>query len=48
MVVQSPEEGARAMVDAFNGGDLDALMAFYEPGATLVPQPGQVRQHGSR
>ena len=42
MVVQSPEEAVLAMVDAFNSGDLDAFMAFYEPGATLVPQPGQV------
>ncbi len=42
MPEQTPEEAVRAMVDAFNGGDLDAFMAFYEPGATLVPQPGQV------
>ncbi|HEX2183787.1 MAG TPA: SgcJ/EcaC family oxidoreductase [Rubrobacteraceae bacterium] len=42
MDVQSPEEAVRAMVDAFNSRDLDAFMDFYEPGATLVPQPGQV------
>jgi uncharacterized protein (TIGR02246 family) len=42
MAVQTPEEAVRAMVDAFNGGDLDAFMAFYESGATLVPQPGEV------
>ena len=42
MVVQSAEEAARAYEDAFNSGDLDALMDFYEPGATLVSQPGQV------
>jgi len=41
MAVQSPEEAVRAMVATFNGGDLDAFMAFYEPGATLVPQPGE-------
>jgi uncharacterized protein (TIGR02246 family) len=42
MPEQTPEETVRAYEDAFNSGDLDALMAFYEPGATLVPQPGQV------
>ncbi len=42
MDVQSPEEAVRAMVDAFNRWDLDAFMTFYEPKATLVPQPGQV------
>jgi ketosteroid isomerase-like protein len=25
---------------AFNAGDLNALVALYEPGATLVPEPG--------
>lgn len=42
MAMQSPEEAKRATVDAFNGGDLNAFMAFYEPGATLVPQPREV------
>ena len=42
MTVQSPEEAVRAMVDTFNSGDLKAFMAFYEPGAPLVPQSGQV------
>ena len=30
--------------DAFNAGDLDALMALYEPDAALVPQPGAVAE----
>lgn len=47
MTVQSPEEAVRAMVDACNRGDLDTFMAFYEPGATLVPQPGQVASGGA-
>lgn len=42
MPEQTPEEAVRAYEGAFNSGDLDALMALYEPGATLVPQPGQV------
>ena len=28
-------------VEAFNAGNLDGLLALYEPGATMVPQPGQ-------
>ena len=42
MAEQTPEQAARAMVDAFNRRDLDAFMALYEPGASLVLQPGQV------
>lgn len=42
MTVQTLEETARAYEDTFNSGNLDALMALYEPGAALVPQPGQV------
>jgi len=29
---------------AFNAGDLEALMALYESDATLVPQPGAVAE----
>jgi uncharacterized protein (TIGR02246 family) len=31
----------QAFTTAFNAGDLDALMAFYEPDASLAPEPGQ-------
>jgi uncharacterized protein (TIGR02246 family) len=30
----------RAWADAFNAGDLDRLIEFYEPDAVLVPGPG--------
>ncbi|MTD15024.1 DUF4440 domain-containing protein [Nakamurella sp. YIM 132087] len=30
----------RLWADAFNAGDLDALMSMYEPDAVLVPGPG--------
>jgi uncharacterized protein (TIGR02246 family) len=42
MALQRPEEYHPAFVNAFNAGDAEALMALYEPGASLVPQPGQV------
>jgi uncharacterized protein (TIGR02246 family) len=29
---------------AFNAGDIEALMALYEPEATLIPQPGTVAE----
>ena len=32
----------RAFEVALNAGDLDALMALYEPAAALMPMPGQV------
>ena len=41
MGAQTPEAVHHLFMEAFNRGDLDGLMALYEPGATLVPQPGQ-------
>jgi uncharacterized protein (TIGR02246 family) len=41
MAVRQPEDMHRAFTTAFNAGDLDALMALYEPGASLAPAPGQ-------
>ena len=29
-------------LQAFNAGDIDALMALYEPEAAFVPEPGQL------
>jgi uncharacterized protein (TIGR02246 family) len=42
MALQRPEDYHRAFVAAFNAGDAEALMALYEPRASLVAQPGQV------
>ena len=42
MTIASPQEGVQALFGAFNNGDIDALAALYEPGATMVAQPGQV------
>jgi uncharacterized protein (TIGR02246 family) len=39
-----PEETIQRFFDAFNSGDLDAIIALYEPDATMVPQPGQTAE----
>ncbi|MDF0643931.1 MAG: SgcJ/EcaC family oxidoreductase [Nitrospira sp.] len=38
------EEFHSRFAAAFNSGNVEAVMALYEPEATLVPQPGQVVQ----
>ena len=42
MSVRSPEEVIRKLFDAINKGDIDTAVALYEPGGSLVAQPGQV------
>ena len=42
MKVYHPAEMNAAFADAFNSGDIDNLMALYEPGAVLVPKPGEI------
>ncbi len=44
MPATEPEQIHGMFEEAFNAGDLDALMALYEPDAALVPQPGVVAQ----
>ncbi|GAA5128656.1 YybH family protein [Pseudonocardia adelaidensis] len=40
MSVQNPGQLHQEWEKAFNGGDIDGLVALYEPGATVIPQPG--------
>ena len=40
MPARTPEEAHELFSKYFTAGDLEALMSLYEPGATLVPQPG--------
>src|SRR5262245_61465554 len=48
MPASKPEEVHRLFSEAFNAGDLNAIMSLYEPDAVLVPQPGQtVRGHAA-
>jgi uncharacterized protein (TIGR02246 family) len=42
MSAQRPEEIHQAFTTAFNAGDAAALLALYEPEASLAPAPGQV------
>jgi len=38
-----PEDLARLLVERLNAGDVEGLVALYEPEATLVLPPGRVR-----
>lgn len=42
MKVYKPEDMNSAFADAFNSGNIENLMALYEPTAVLVPIPGKV------
>src|SRR5206468_7279087 len=41
MPARTPEEVDALFEKALNAGDLEGLVALYEPDATLIPQPGQ-------
>jgi uncharacterized protein (TIGR02246 family) len=41
----TPEQVLESIVEGINGGDLDALMTLYEPGAAFATQPGKLA-HG--
>ena len=47
MTARNPEDVDRLFAEALNGGDLDALVALYEPQASLTPSPGN-RVTGTR
>ncbi len=38
--VREPEDMNAAFAAAYNSGDIDQLLALYEPDAILAPQPG--------
>ena len=42
MKVHNPKDMNTAFAEAFNAGNIDDLVALYEPDAVLVPKPGQV------
>jgi ketosteroid isomerase-like protein len=42
MPAREPGDAHRLWADRFKAGNLEGLMALYEPDATLAPQPGQV------
>jgi uncharacterized protein (TIGR02246 family) len=41
MSILSPEDMNTAFAEAYNSGDVERLLALYEPDAVLAPQPGQ-------
>jgi hypothetical protein len=41
----TPEQVLKSIVDGINTGNLDTLMALYEPGAAFATQPGDL-SHG--
>ena len=42
MTARTPEDVDRQFADVLNAGKLDALVALYEPQATLMPSPGKL------
>jgi ketosteroid isomerase-like protein len=44
MPATEPEQMHSLFEQAFNTGDIDALVALYEPDAALVPQPGALAE----
>jgi len=47
MPAQTPEDVHPIFAKLFSAGDLDGLMALYEPGAQLIAQPGAPPVSGS-
>lgn len=41
MPARTPEEVASLLGQAFNAGDLESILALYEPEAAFVAQPGE-------
>jgi ketosteroid isomerase-like protein len=41
MVATSPEQAVELADQAFNNGDVDAVLAFYEEAAVVVTEPGK-------
>ena len=42
MGANNPEDMHTLFTAAFNAGNLEALIALYEPDAQIVPQPGEI------
>ena len=48
MPATTPEQIHRLFEEAFNAGDLDALMELYETDAALIAQPGSIASGGEQ
>ena len=40
MPIRDPAEYGPVYAESFNSGDVDVLLALYEPGVAMLPQPG--------
>ena len=41
MPAHTPADADLQIIEALDAGDVEAALAFYEPGATFVPEPGK-------
>ena len=42
MIARTPLEAVELLDEAFNRGDIEAILNFYEAGATMVVEPGRL------
>jgi uncharacterized protein (TIGR02246 family) len=42
MIARTPLEAVELLDEAFNRGDIEAVLSFYEEGATVVVEPGRL------
>ena len=42
MIARSPQEAVEQLDDAFNRGDIEAILDFYEDAAVMVMEPGRL------
>lgn len=42
MIARTPLEAVELLDEAFNRGDIEAVLDFYEDGATMVAEPGRL------
>ena len=47
MIARSPEEAVKMLDRAFNEGDVETLLTFYEDAAVVVTQPGHLARGSS-
>jgi ketosteroid isomerase-like protein len=47
MAAHKPEDIHKLWAEAFDAGDLEALLSLYEPTARIVPKPGEPAVGGS-
>ncbi len=41
MIAKNPAHAIEMLDDAFNRGDVEAILRYYDPAAVVLPEPGQ-------